>query len=494
MEVLHEAEQARPKLIDTYVTYSRMMGTGNWDVDTIRQTVSRAVATGKWCPQVIGAAMFQLYYHYWNDVDRKTKLRAFFEECVAASPERHRKALFAAAFRDRRDPLTQIFDYGIEWPEMREGFLELERMFPDSLVNCELTAHFAACAGDRELTGRMFKRMDEFDWVIDSVWDPIDLQARRAWLQPDFAQGDQRVLLEYGPALPLSMRRLADGTFYVSDRDGRFGVLDSATGIFMPNKARLIVGMQRADVTPDGEAVAHFAYSGLAAVDNLTGSKRFAAVRLPNYGTIQRMAVSPDRSLLAIAGGRDKSLYVYDIKRPPSSSSRPADRKIDKATADTMRFLSFTDDQSIVGLDNRGTITIWKAADLTPVTSWKGHTKEDFHTGALSRDGRMLATYGRDKAVRVWSIPDGKKLAEFPNLKEHLGALAFSADGKFLVGGEGTRGIAACSLHLWSLETQTLVRSFQGHKGSVVSVDFAPDSRTIMSASLDLTIRIWDVP
>jgi WD40 repeat protein/serine/threonine protein kinase len=48
------------------------------------------------------------------------------------------------------------------------------------------------------------------------------------------------------------------------------------------------------------------------------------------------------------------------------------------------------------------------------------------------------------------------------------------------------------AIHLWDLETQTLVREFTGHTDTVWDVVYSPDDRLIASASADNTIKIWN--
>lgn len=44
------------------------------------------------------------------------------------------------------------------------------------------------------------------------------------------------------------------------------------------------------------------------------------------------------------------------------------------------------------------------------------------------------------------------------------------------------------------MDTKVVIRKFQGHSAKINDVTFSPDSRWLVSAAMDATIKIWDIP
>jgi WD40 repeat protein len=78
---------------------------------------------------------------------------------------------------------------------------------------------------------------------------------------------------------------------------------------------------------------------------------------------------------------------------------------------------------------------------------------------------------------------------EFKGHKEVVYDAKFLPDGKSLVTASFDQ-----TLKLWDIESQKMLRTMQGHTGIVLTVDVSPDGRVIASGSSDRTIRLWDVP
>lgn len=69
-----------------------------------------------------------------------------------------------------------------------------------------------------------------------------------------------------------------------------------------------------------------------------------------------------------------------------------------------------------------------------------------------------------------------------------ISAIAFSPDGKTLVSASWDR-----TVRLWDVATGKEMRAFIGHQAQVECVAFSPDGKQIASAGWDRTLRLWDV-
>jgi dipeptidyl aminopeptidase/acylaminoacyl peptidase len=108
------------------------------------------------------------------------------------------------------------------------------------------------------------------------------------------------------------------------------------------------------------------------------------------------------------------------------------------------------------------------------------HTVTDI---AFSPDGRMLATAGTDKTIRLWDPATGQTAG--PSLVGHseVWRIVFGPDGRILA-----TATADHTVRLWDVATGQPA----GHPLTCPSVVFSPDGHVIAGAGADNTVQLWD--
>ncbi|KIJ12155.1 hypothetical protein PAXINDRAFT_171303 [Paxillus involutus ATCC 200175] len=113
----------------------------------------------------------------------------------------------------------------------------------------------------------------------------------------------------------------------------------------------------------------------------------------------------------------------------------------------------------------------------------------------FSADGSLLAV-GTDNAVVLYdlkqqintSFPLGSEEESGEARKaNHARSVIISPDNKLLVAGSEDKYI-----RVWNLETGEFLRTLSGHRGEVYALAFTSDSGTLLTASGDRTVRVWD--
>lgn len=163
------------------------------------------------------------------------------------------------------------------------------------------------------------------------------------------------------------------------------------------------------------------------------------------------------------------------------------------------------------------------------VWSWHGHEGTPQHAGSLldgsgfthengitsatfDVTGNLVLTTSWDKTARIWNLATRELMLELPKGSKgfdgHDGPVrsaAFSPDGKLVVTASAEKA------RIWRIDgpcrtadcetppdreargRSALLRTLQGHRMQVMTASFDRSGQRVVTASLDGTVRIWDV-
>lgn len=107
---------------------------------------------------------------------------------------------------------------------------------------------------------------------------------------------------------------------------------------------------------------------------------------------------------------------------------------------------------------------------------------------AFSPDGDLLAS-GAYREVKLWRRPHNVHRTDVAGGAGPLQTIAVSPDGKWAAAGE-----ASGAIKLWDMSVGKDPKTLAGHSAAVTGLRFLPSGTRLVSASLDKTIRLWNVP
>ncbi|MEM8952220.1 MAG: c-type cytochrome [Pseudomonadota bacterium] len=242
-------------------------------------------------------------------------------------------------------------------------------------------------------------------------------------------------------------------------------------------------------------------------------------------GPVKSVAVSAD-GRLALTASFDYSMILWDLE----AKSVLQEFHEHKAAVNAVVFLP--GDRQAMSASDDGTVILWNLESGEAISRLSGHGGKVV-SAAVSPDGRLAASAGWDRTIRLWDLSSLEE-KHVLSWRDNINAVAFSADGETLFAGasdgeltiwrvaDGTR-LAAISSHdfavtgldqtsgdgivatasvdetvrLWELETVGKEASSQpittlyGHIGPVLAVDLSADGELVASGGVDGTVRVW---
>ncbi|EOD28621.1 hypothetical protein EMIHUDRAFT_418542 [Emiliania huxleyi CCMP1516] len=128
---------------------------------------------------------------------------------------------------------------------------------------------------------------------------------------------------------------------------------------------------------------------------------------------------------------------------------------------------------------------LWRLGSEAPVAALRGHTDSVSSVG-FSADGSYLATGGLDGAVRVWAA-DGSLVVLLEGPTQGINWVCWHARGHVLLAGSED-----ATAWMWKVPEGAVMQIFSAHSASVSYGGFANGGRSVITASEDGTIRLWN--
>ena len=122
----------------------------------------------------------------------------------------------------------------------------------------------------------------------------------------------------------------------------------------------------------------------------------------------------------------------------------------------------------------------------------QGSDEEPLSAFALSPDGAVLVTCGRNQMLRRWSVADGRCSKAWKGHRAPVSCTAIDPSGTLLATGSSDRGVM-----IWDLDHGHATHSFRGHAAVVTVVAFVPHAvsvQRLVSGSESGEVRVWDLP
>ncbi|CAI9771037.1 unnamed protein product [Fraxinus pennsylvanica] len=214
------------------------------------------------------------------------------------------------------------------------------------------------------------------------------------------------------------------------------------------------------------------------------------------------VAVSIDNRQI-VSASRDKSIKLWNTLGECKYTIQDGDAHFDWVSC--VRFSPNTHQPTIVSGSWDKTVKIWNLSNCKMKSTLAGHTGS-VNTVAVSPDGSLCASGGKDGVILLWDLAEGKKLYSL-EAGSTIHSLCFSPNRYWLC------ATTEASITIWDLESKTVVVDLKvdlkqesemaaeettqtSNKNKILyctSLNWSMDGSTLFSRYTDDVVKVWGV-
>lgn len=207
---------------------------------------------------------------------------------------------------------------------------------------------------------------------------------------------------------------------------------------------------------------------------------------------LDMMLLKDGRTL--VTASSDQTVRFWDLEEERALRVLGDHTNVVKALAMT------TDQEILITAGDDRTIQFWAMADGQPLATIVDAHPLPINALEVSNNGRLLISADSGGNIYFWDLtdPNGRRIdpQNFENVVPSraleadgtVNDLRFTRDDSFLVSG-------GKSLHVWTMDNLGQPITLEGHEPLtfINRLDISEDNRTLVSASSDQTVRLWNM-
>lgn len=193
--------------------------------------------------------------------------------------------------------------------------------------------------------------------------------------------------------------------------------------------------------------------------------------------TVSSVVFSKDGQYIA-TGSWDNMIIIWSIE------SKKIIRKISSGSAQS---IVFSPDGQHLLTSSGNTAILWNLKTGSPVVTYRGH-KSAVGQAIFSPNGQQIVTASYDDTLKLWDLNNEKALHTFKGHSDRVTCVAFSSDASLILSGSFDN-----TAILWDMETKKIQHTFIGHGATVSVAAFSPDNQLVLTGSADQTAVLWDI-
>ncbi|CAN8021181.1 unnamed protein product [Ixodes persulcatus] len=199
--------------------------------------------------------------------------------------------------------------------------------------------------------------------------------------------------------------------------------------------------------------------------------------------TVNKVCFHPSEAHILLSGSQDGTMKCFDIRKREAASTF-------LSSSESVRDVQFCPHHHFVfvAVQENGNVQLWdlRRADKCE-RQFTAHSGPVFTCDWHPDDRRLLATGGRDKAIKIWDISSKPTLSQCIQTIASVAHIKWRPQRKYHIANSSL--VVDCSINIWDTRRPYVpFAAFTEHKDVATGFAWRNDPRVLLSTSKDSTL------